>query len=197
MNVEILREQERVKYEWLNRNTDYGNANHAKGRIDEIVEVLEEYNVKSILDAGTGKGRFCKMIEERTNIKKIYGLDIAMDPGFSETDRISFIKSGAHNIPLDEKVDCITSFDFFEHVVTDDVDIILGEMDRICGKLMIHKIHYTTPGHPGHSTSHREVVGELHQTLRPIEWWLAKFNQYGDASFQEDIRLFVVMTDNT
>ena len=191
MNVEILREQERVKYEWLNRNTDYGNSCHAVGRIGAVIELFEEYDVNSILDVGTGKGRFCNMIEEHTNIKKIYGLDIAMDPKFSGTDRISFIKSGAHDIPLDEKVDCITSFDFFEHVVEDDVDNILTEMKRMCNTVMIHKVHYITDMHPGHSTSHREAVGELHQTRHEVDWWIDTFSNYGNTRFLSDSRLFV------
>lgn len=194
MHVEILREQERVKYEWLNKNTDYGRSFHAKGRVEPIKQLLDLHGVESLMDIGTGRGLFCRWVENNTNIKQIYGLDIAMDPVqfVRQSDRITFIKSGAHNIPLDEKVDCVTSFDFFEHVVTDDVDIILDEMARVCGKLMIHKAHYTTPEHPGYSTSHRKVVGELHQTLRPVDWWLAKFNRYGDASFKEKNRLFVI-----
>ena len=63
MNVEILREQERVKYEWLNKNTEYGRSFHAKGRVDFINDLFDEYEVESVFDVGTGRGLLCKWFE--------------------------------------------------------------------------------------------------------------------------------------
>jgi ubiquinone/menaquinone biosynthesis C-methylase UbiE len=192
MNVEILREQEKIKYEWLNKNTDYGQSFHAKGRVDEIQNLIEEYEITSVIDVGTGRGLMCEWFEQNTDIQKIYGLDIAMDPVIPQTDRVKFIKSGAHDIQIDDTVDMVTSFDFFEHVVEQDVDIILTEMKRVCNTIMAHKVHYVTEKHHGHSTSHKETVGELHQTRREVDWWLEKFEQYGKARFQADKRLFII-----
>lgn len=192
MNIDILRAQERVKYEWLNRNTNYGESFHAKGRVDSICELFEEFNINSVLDVGTGRGHFCKWVEENTHIDTIYGADIAMDPAFTPTDRLNFIKCGAHNIQLDGSVDCVTSFDFFEHVVEDDIDNILTEMNRVCTTLHIHKVHYVTDNHNGQSTSYRDVVGELHQTRKSIDWWLDKFSNYGKAEFLKESRLYII-----
>jgi len=192
MNVEILREQERVKYEWLNKNTDYGRSFHAKGRIETVSALISQYNINSILDVGTGRGAFCEWLENNTDIETIYGVDIAMDPIMPQTNRVKFIKSGAHNIPLDDTVNMVTSFDFFEHVVEDDVDNILSEMSRLCNTVMMHKVHYVTETHPGHSTSHRDIVGELHQTRKEIDWWINKFNNYGNATFDERSRMIII-----
>jgi len=191
MNVEILREQERAKYDWLNINTDYGQSFHARGRVSDVARLFDEYNVTSLLDVGTGRGHFCKWVEDNTDIGCIYGLDIAMDPIAEESDRLSFIKSGAHDIPLDEQLDCVTSFDFFEHVVEEDVHNILTEMKRVCNTVMIHKVHYVTDTHPGHSTSHRETVGELHQTRHEADWWIDTFSNYGNTRYLPESRLFV------
>ena len=192
MNVEILREQERVKYEWLNKNTEYGSWFHAKGRVDYIKDLIDEYEVKSVLDVGTGRGLLCEWLEENTDLETIYGLDIAMDPTVPQTNRVKFIKSGAHDIPLDDSVDMVTSFDFFEHVVESDVDNILSEMCRVCKTVMAHKVHYANHKHQGCSTTYRDVVGELHQTRREVDWWLDKFNNYGNARFEERPRMIVI-----
>ena len=192
MNVEILREQERVKYEWLNKNTEYGSSFHAKGRVDFINDLIDEYEVESVLDVGTGRGLLCEWLEENTDLETIYGLDIAMDPTVPQTNRVKFIKSGAHDIPLDDSVDMVTSFDFFEHVVESDVDNILSEMCRVCKTVMAHKVHYANHKHPGCSTTYRDVVGELHQTRREVDWWLDKFNNYGNARFEERPRMIVI-----
>ena len=167
-------ERELKKYQWLNENTTYGKACHGR----KYIPFIKNLNFESLLDIGTGRGDFCEDILKLN--KKVYGLDWAITPHdrLKNTD-ITFLKSDATKILLDDNsVDITTSFDFFEHVIPENIDAILKEMVRVTRKIMFHNI----ASQP--SSSHREKLtklfgdGELHQTQQEHQWWREKLGEY-------------------
>ena len=114
------REYERKKYVILNE-TNYGDSFHGR-HFFEKNNLIEKYNIKTVLDVGTGKGdavNYMNSIGLESS-----GVDFAIEPKI-EYDKSKFIKSFAHNIPVEDKsFDCITSFDMLEHCLEEDVDLV-------------------------------------------------------------------------
>lgn len=175
-------ELEKCKYKWLNDNTNYGSSNHGKKYLPLIKKIIKNNNCSSLLDVGTGQGQFCEEIKDCCN--EVIGLDWCIEPAkHINHENITFLSSDAINIPLENKsVDITTSFDFFEHVIPEHVELVIKEMVRVTKKLFIHNINYNTP-----STSKRDTLerlfndGELHQTRQNSKWWFELFAKYGDV----------------
>jgi ubiquinone/menaquinone biosynthesis C-methylase UbiE len=172
---------EKDKYEWLNANTQYGSSFHGKKFLPLIRKIITHYNCDSLLDVGTGQGQFCESIRQCCD--KVIGLDWCIDqPEHIKNKDITFISSDAVNMPLeDNSVDITTSFDFFEHIIPDHVELVIKEMTRVTKKILIHNIN--TSQNP--TSSHRGDLekmfgdGELHQTKRTRGWWEELFSKYG------------------
>jgi len=82
-----------------------------------------------------------------------------------------------HAVPLASGIaDVVTSFDALEHLLPDDVEAVLAEMQRVA-----------VSGGGGHfifsictRASRITVDGEnLHPTVQPIEWWLEHIARVG------------------
>lgn len=167
-------EIEREKYLWLMKNTKYGSSNHGKN----FISLLKQFKFNSLLDVGTGRGEFCKELANNNN-KKIYGLDWAISQEEFKYKNVTFYNTTATDIPLEEKsVDITTSFDFFEHVISDDVEKIIKEMCRVTKKLLINKIATRPSKYKREELTSIFGDGELHQTQQDISWWQDTFNKY-------------------
>jgi len=80
-----------------------------------------------------------------------------------------------HRVPIANGVaDVATSFDALEHLLTEDVPLVLDEMRRVArlGGRFVLSI--------AHRPSRITVNGEgLHPTVRPLRWWLAEIARVG------------------
>jgi len=168
-------EIEQKKYKWLNQHTSYGKGFHGQ----DCLNFVRGLNPTSLLDVGTGNGKFCKEIKKY--VDNVYGLEWAIDIwDENKGDGINYFKCAAQEIPLpDKSVDVVTSFDFLEHIIPQDVPKVMKEMVRVCKRAMIHKIATKPSG--SHKKRLEQIFGdgELHQTQQPRHWWFEQFELYG------------------
>jgi len=170
------------KYVFLNKK-NYGRSCHGSILFDPKMEKtfskhnfkLEELDITSILDIGTGQGQMCDLFRKK-GYKNIHGLDFAIKP-LPELyhEDITYIEANAHEIPLeDNSIDLITSFDFLEHVHPDYLEKTILEMFRVGKKYMIHKIA------GGPSKCHHGQVGQLHLIQEERDFWMEEvFKPHG------------------
>jgi ubiquinone/menaquinone biosynthesis C-methylase UbiE len=148
----------------------YGHNNWGKGCYDYIQKIKPN----SILDIGCGQGVFVNEMHKIFQIPHIYGLDIASirTGKHIKNDDIIWLDSLAHDIPLpDSSIEYITSFDCLEHVLPEDVILIVNEFYRVCTKGLILRISYRQANE---RTFNDEV---LHMTVQPKDWWISMFSQ--------------------
>ena len=181
----IDNEIERKKYEWLNENSNYGSPFWGKPYVKLISELAlysrnDGININRLLDLGTGRGNFCKAISEY--YIKVYGLDWCIIPNKDcYNDNVEYIRSDAQSIPLsDNSVDVTTSFDFFEHIIPDNVGNVIEESVRVTTSFIFHHIMLNRSS-IGNREKLKELFGdgELHQTRKDRKWWKDKFENYG------------------
>lgn len=156
------REHERQKYVKLaTQSGNYGGTNH--GRYAYAIVIA--WQPRFVIDFGCGDNAFIRELRRR-GIDGL-GIDFAND----EAD----ITAPMHRVPLASGIaDVVSSFDALEHLLPDDVDPALAEMQRICrpGGRFIFSI-CTRP-------SRITVDGQnLHPTVQPIEWWLERISRVG------------------
>jgi ubiquinone/menaquinone biosynthesis C-methylase UbiE len=165
---------EQEKYIWLNENSSYAKSSNIFA--EPIFESLLSLQMTSVCDVGTGGGAFCQWAVDN-GCKNVYGVDFAIDPVFFN-EGIKYIKAFAHDIPLpDDAVEYVTSFDMLEHVPEEDIDATFEEFQRLASKGWVFSIAHFD------SMFFREVIGSLHPTVKPRDWWYDKISKYGEVSF--------------
>jgi ubiquinone/menaquinone biosynthesis C-methylase UbiE len=163
MNLNDKRLVEQKKYEWLSdTNRSYGGTNHGKTHLSYILNKCKF----PLLDIGCGRNNFVKSIKEKKSDIYAIGLDFA----FKEADIIS----SANNIPSDNNFfNTITAFDFFEHLLLEDIPLVIKEIVRISknGSQIFATISHV-------DSINRGPNGEtLHPTVKDINWWLNMFKK--------------------
>lgn len=162
MNLNNKRLIEQKKYEWLaDTNKSYGGTNHGKPHLSYILSKCEF----PLLDIGCGRNNFVKLIKNKNPDANAMGLDFA----FKEADIIS----SANNIPIDDNFfNSITAFDFFEHLLLEDIILVIKEIIRVAknGSKIFATISHV-------DSVNRGPNGEtLHPTVKDVNWWLNIFN---------------------
>lgn len=157
------RERERDKYRHLARHQpDYGSTNHGKHTLGYVAGL----NPRFVIDFGCGRNEYVRELR-RSGVDGL-GIDFAM-PGAD-------LNWSMHATPLRSGIaDVVVSFDALEHLLEPDVPRTLAEMRRVAtaDATMIFSIAYR----PSKIT----VDGEnLHPTVRPKEWWLARIAEVAD-----------------
>lgn len=153
MNLAARRDAERQKYVKL-LGGRYGSTNHGRFAYTTVLA----WQPRFIVDFGCGGNEFiCEMRR-----RGVDGL------GIDFVNPAADIPASMHAVPLASDIaDVVTSFDALEHLLPDDVDSTLAEMQRISrpsGHFMFSIC--TKP-------SRILVDGEnLHPTVQPLEWWL-------------------------
>lgn len=154
MVTDDQRERERQKYVALLGHPTYGGKNHGL----PAIPFIQTIRPRALLDLGCGRNKLCKMLRESGEIGAT-GVDFA----FPDADIIAPM----HRVPVaDRSADCITAFDSLEHLLPEEVDEVIDEMNRIArpGARFVATIA---------SFKHRD----LHPTVRPLEWWLRKLSR--------------------
>jgi SAM-dependent methyltransferase len=158
------REHERSKYIYLTSSPSYGAKNHGQ----RAYELVQQIKPKFIVDFGCGRNNFLQHF--RSQGVEGVGIDFA----FREADIVAHM----HDVPLPSSTaDLITSFDALEHLLPEDVPLVLSEMHRIAtpNANFIFSI-CTRP-------SRIKVKGEgLHPTVQPRDWWLKQISLVGNPS---------------
>ena len=122
-----------------------------------------------VVDFGCGNNAFIREMRRR-GIDGL-GIDFAND----EADVIAPM----HQVPLASDIaDVVTSFDSLEHLLSEDVEPTLSEMQRIASRRTSggSRFIFSICTRPSRIT----VDGQnLHPTVRPIEWWLERIARVG------------------
>ncbi len=188
-SIEYKRDYFASKYQWLKENHPeyWGNTlewGYAFGI--EFLDQLKIHNYKSILDVGCGSGAFCRLVKDQNVCDDVWGMDI-VDNVLVSRDGITFdLGYSAHELPYeDNQFDAVTIFDVMEHIIEEDVSLVLDELFRVASKQVFLVICYRK------SFSFRDEIGELHATVRDRVWWehqLLKYctKNYYQNQFQSD-----------
>lgn len=165
MNINDKRLQEQKKYEWLSKhNKSYGSTNHGKS----FAQYILDNSAFPLIDIGCGKNNFVQIIKQKVSEPVIA---IGIDFAFKEAD----IVCSANNIPVESNFfNAITSFDFFEHLLEEDIDNVIKEIIRIANNKALFLATISS-----RDSFIRGPKGEtLHPTVRPISWWIEKFKAH-------------------
>jgi hypothetical protein len=120
----------------------------------EIINCIEKYNVKSILDFGCGKGLVVDALKEKYPKLEVYGYDPA---------NIDFTF-------FPENVDMIFSTDVLEHIEPELLEETLIELGNKTNKVMYHLIAC----HP--AKKYLADGRNAHLIIEQPEWWGGKLN---------------------
>jgi ubiquinone/menaquinone biosynthesis C-methylase UbiE len=162
MNLYHQRIIEQQKYIWLSENNHlYGSTNHGKPFMEYILNQSRD----PLIDIGCGRNNFTKLVKNHKPSLLTVGIDFA----FQEADIIC----NANNIPLKSNfANTITSFDFFEHLLEEDIKLVLHEIIRIANN---NCSFFATISN--RDSINRGPNGEtLHPTIKNSDWWLNTLN---------------------
>ena len=160
-DLETRRVREREKYLALTKSPTYGATNHGS----DAYPLVLRHAPRFVVDFGCGRNDFIRSLRR-------HGVDgLGVDFAFEDAD----ILAPMHRVPIASGVaDVVTSFDALEHLLTEDVPLVLDEMRRVArpgGRFVL-----SIARRPSRIT----VNGEgLHPTVRPLRWWLAEIARVG------------------
>jgi len=139
-----------------------------------------ELQPQSVCDVGTGWGEFPKALHE-AGVPYVMGVDFALPvegpaATYDDGGTLAMRNAPAHALPIaDNGVEWITALDVLEHLLPEEVDVVLREFGRCASKGFIFSICY--------HESCNKVHGEgLHPTVKPEVWWIERINAVTGAS---------------
>jgi len=147
---------------------------------------------KTLLSIGCGYGKFPLYMYDKYNLDKVVGVDIAqavvekLCEEHGDKQGLAFHTAYMHDLPFDDNAfDAVTAFDVLEHVPEDFIDKSIAEAKRVSKTGMVASVAW-----------HSDVKWgeELHVTIRPKEWWLDKFSDYGEVRCIQDKELGMFVT---
>ncbi|MCC6427323.1 MAG: class I SAM-dependent methyltransferase [Phycisphaerales bacterium] len=168
-SLDTRREHERGKYVALAARpaapgAGYGATNHGAAAIP----LVQQFKPRFVVDFGCGRNDFIGALRR-------LGIDgLGIDFAFPEAD----IPRAMHKTGLLGGVaDVVTSFDALEHLLPEDVEPVLAEMQRVAKKG--GRFVFSICTRPSKTT----VAGEgLHPTVQPLAWWLERIGRIGIVS---------------
>ena len=151
----------------------YGKSNHGHKALKSIV-ALEPL---SLLDVGCGHNAFVQEIKN-LGIEKAIGVDFAC----KSADKIADIL----DLPFtDKEFDFLTAWDVLEHLLPDQIDLALLEMQRVSNRFAFTIAYdYASTPPPKKFSGHN-----LHQTVKEPEWWKEKIEKYAEITQQNELWL--------
>ena len=160
--IEKRRIDEKVKYFDLQvLMPEYGSSNHGA----DASEYVANKKPNLVVDFGCGQNNFIN------NLKELGINGIGIDFVYEEADIIAPM----HEVPLeDNSADFITAFDSLEHLIPEDVDLVLNEMARIAKPKA--DFCFSISYQPSSILVHGQ---NLHPTTQSDYWWMQKISTRG------------------
>lgn len=133
----------------LHKNKAFGSTSEIP---PEVIRCIAEYDIKTILDFGCGKGNVVVALKSQFPNLKVYGYDPGRE-GFDE---------------LPESVDMLFSSDVLEHIEPELLDETLADLARRTNKVMYHSIAC----HPAKKSL--PDGRNAHLIIESPKWWKRK-----------------------
>ena len=137
----------------------------------------QKVNIRSVLDAGCGKGHHIKAInkykESLPSIEVMQGIDISewaiknADDSIKERVSVGDIRNIKFN---NQSFDLVLCKDTIEHIPEKDINKAISELCRVSNKyilisVMTMKVYWDKD--------------YTHQTIKDIDWWMNQFYKHG------------------
>lgn len=164
-----LLEQETAKYETVWADERYRVANQGL-QLWQLHRGIFPAAPSCALDIGCGNGRMFGQWN-REGIEG-HGVDFAanaLDP--DHPNRRNFTLQCLWTMRFDREFDLGVCADVMEHIPPDKVDDVLRAISASCRTAVFQIANYPS------------CFGDLHLTLQPSDWWLAKLDEFGEAEF--------------
>jgi len=131
--------------------------------------IIEKYNIKSVLDVGSGIGHSAKWFSD-------YGLDTTAMDGLEYNINNSIYPTILLDLTeghLKKQVDFVNCTEVVEHIKEDYLDNLMLTLTQ--GKYVL--ITHALPGQGGHH----------HVNLKPSSYWISEFEKRGYELVEEDV----------
>ena len=156
----------------------YKNDNFNPGRFKEFLKnSFEEYNIKTVLDYGSGRGNWNKKIYNDNTISAFDYFNL--DKVYQYEPTISNSKK--------KIADCVMCFDVLEHIFISDLKNVIADIYKYSRKLVIIKVAC-------YDAKAKLPNGEnAHITVRNPMWWKGFFDSVS-SEFEEISTLLICTT---
>ena len=178
---ESLHKSEKEKYTTIWKCDEYRLFSPGERSIKNlrIIDFLRKCKVKTVLDAGCGSGKFMRaLIEECGDEFSVHGFDIAencLDSFFDEMKNdiltVGVLWNGKD---FNKEYDAIICSDVLEHIPTEKVELVLGNLYR-CTRIFCYVSIALLPDDFG-----PKIIGQpLHLTVKEPDWWITQIKKAG------------------
>ena len=172
---------EKTKYESVWKFSQYRRYSPGLDAVDKfgLIELFREYQVKTILDAGCGSGKFMQRImEDCGNEFIVHGFDIAdncLDEYFSDITHEVLTNGCLWNaVDFNRAYDAIVCADVLEHIPEEYVSPTLRNLHRCTDKLCYLAIALFQD-----DFGPMLLNKPLHLTVKDASWWLQQIDLAG------------------
>ena len=181
MNNRSLKEKEQAKYQVMWTHENYRKFSPGERIVDrfQLIGMLKDMGVRSILDAGCGSGKLMRrLLEDESAGFDVNGLDIAencLDPYFAPL-KDDILKVGVlwDSNDFNRIYDAIICTDVLEHIPQEKVPLVLKNL-FVCSRRFCLLGIALVPDSCGPG-----LLGEpLHLTVEPAQWWLKQIQTAG------------------
>lgn len=156
MDIENQRLQEMAKYVHAYKHEPYKMGDQRKASAQGLLMAAPGRD--SYLDIGCGRGEMLEYANE-LGFAHIEGTEVV--PALIARDRVRFAM--AHHLPYDDgEFEIVSCLDVLEHLVAEDTEAVLREIDRVASRQII----LTANNRPSKS-----LGVELHVNKRPYDEW--------------------------
>ena len=155
------------------------HTSHAYKFEEELAkQIINYFNIQSVLDIGCGIGRWLKGIMD-IGITDILGLEYAYDDAKdyiydNVKDNVKF-GDATKPINLERTFDCVWSFEVAEHLPKEFAEQFVENVVNNTDRFII-----LTAAPPGQG-------GLDHINEQPKEYWIDLFTKYSDIVYREDL----------
>lgn len=175
------REMESIKkYDIAYRNLAYHKSSMGE-QLAKVVCVFIRFN--TVLDVGCGPGYgLMQFMLEKKIARGIESCEYLFEAYLRAFERAGVVKRAkAQSIPhLNDSFDLVYCTEVLEHIPESDVHTVIGELVRVSKKYIFVTIS-TAP-----SVFYPEL--NLHETVRPKEWWDRQWSMYRLRPVKHNIR---------
>lgn len=162
------------KYDFIYNNQSqfkhYGSRNHGK----KALPIVLDLQPKSLVDIGCGHNDFTKLVKKYLKSCRTLGVD----PCCPSAE----LKCSAQQLNLPNKsFQLLTAFDVLEHIPEPDLSQVLKEFVRVSDSFLFRV---------STKSCIKSVVGQLHPTVKELDWWLELLRNYAETLQEKDGYIF-------